>query len=324
MKGVWVTVIGVALFGVLGAPAAHAEKKKKSAAQAAPTSAQIAASMGELRWGMSQDELLKKFILKTRGKYEAVIAKTKNAVEEDRLRNEQAQEIEAINKGTVKFDGRTTGWDVSYLKGEFAHNTQESMLVVRDKNSQNFYFFIDGKLWKWYKAFDAEVFPADDFKAFEASVERRFGPGKAVQAELRPGAGKRQWLEWQDGQSRLRAIDETDFYGFYCLVFEHKPTSEKIAQLRGGATDNAGGPRRHALVESVTTPRDEHIDSAPDIADRISGRVRERAPSEPQPTPTPSARANQRSSAPAAANRGDRSSDATPAGDDDPLSGLGL
>src|SRR5687768_16446383 len=109
---------------------------------------------------MTRDELLKKVLVKTRGKYEVQIAKTKNPVEEDRLRTQLAQEIEAVNKGLVSFDGRTTGWDVSYLKGEFAHNTNETMQVVRDNNSQNFYFFIDGKLWKWYKAFDAEVFPA--------------------------------------------------------------------------------------------------------------------------------------------------------------------
>ena len=38
--------------------------------------------------------------------------------------------------------GSSSG-SVSFLKGEFTHGNGESMFVVRDKNSQNFYFFIN-------------------------------------------------------------------------------------------------------------------------------------------------------------------------------------
>ena len=76
---------------------------------------------------------------------------------------------------------------MSFLKGEFTHGNDEAMIVVRDGNSQNFYFFIGGKLWKWYKAFDASVFPAGNFGTFAQGVQRRFGPAKDVSAEIRAG-----------------------------------------------------------------------------------------------------------------------------------------
>lgn len=323
MNRVWVAVASMALASALSAPSASAQKKAKAPSKAAaPISAQIAASMGELRWGMSKDELMKKAVRKVKNKYDALIAKTKNAVAEDRLRTQLDQDVEAITKGYVEFDGRTTGWDVSYLRGEFAHNTGEGMLVVRDDNSHNFYFFIDGKFWKWYKAFDAEVFPADNFAAFQTAVERRFGTGKRVRSELKAGEGERQWIEWQDPQSRLRAIDETDFYGFYSLVFEQKTTTQQIAKLRGST--GTDGPKRHALVESVTSERDGHLDSAPDIADRISGHIRERAPAEPSATTSSSAKGKGSAATQPPAREAPSERSAGPKPDDDPLSGLGL
>src|SRR5689334_4438780 len=213
MKRVLVAIL-TAVFAVgLGATHADAQKKKGKAPakkqQAAPNTDKIAESMGDIHWGVSRDDLSKYFLDKVKEKYRPLLGKAKDPVEEDRLRQQATREADAIRKGAVDFDGRATGWDVSFLKGEFTQNNDESMLVVRDANSQNFYFFIGGKFWKWYKAFDASVFPAGNFDAFAGSVQRRFGPAKQAQGELRPGEGQLRWLEWQDKQSRLRAVDET-------------------------------------------------------------------------------------------------------------------
>jgi hypothetical protein len=157
-----------AAFHAVPVHAAPAKKKakKSAAADKVPESAEIAKAMEEIRWGMSKDELQKKLIDGVKEKYRPLVAKTKDSVEEDRLRNAATDEMKRIRDSFVEFKGSSTGWDVSFLKGEFTHGNDESMLVQRDKNSQNFYFFFNGKLWKWYKAFDAEVFRAGDFKGF--------------------------------------------------------------------------------------------------------------------------------------------------------------
>ena len=87
-------------------------------------------------------------------------------------------------KRRLVFRGTSTGWDVSFLRGEFTHGNDESMLVMRDENSQNFYFFFGGKLWKWYKAFDAEVFAAGDFanrpgQGLEERVSEKISDGES-------------------------------------------------------------------------------------------------------------------------------------------------
>lgn len=294
------------------APKAAAKKKgKKAAEEKVPTSAEISKSMTDLSWGMSKDELQKKLLEKVKEKYRPLVAKTKDPVEEDRLRNEATNEMKRIKDSFVEFRGTSTGWDVSFLRGEFTHGNDESMLVMRDNNSQNFYFFIDGKLWKWYKAFESNVFPAGNFNAFAGAVQRRFGPAKEAQGELAAGSGKRHWLEWQDDKTRLRAVDQSDFYGFYCLVFEEKTTVANLAKLRTHTREVA--TNKNALVEAVTAPPSRDPDQSSDIVDRITGKnrgTREEA---------------------AAAGKGKKGSEpaAPPAptgvrGDDDPLSGLGL
>jgi hypothetical protein len=300
----------------VGLLASGAEAKKKGRKTkkeaAAPTSEMIAKSMADVKWGMDKATVADVFVKKIKEKYKPLVAKTHDAVEEDRLRNELRAEIKAVHDGQVEFNGRTTGWDVSFLRGEFVQNNNESMLVVRDENSQNFYFFMGDKLWKWYKAFDSQVFPAGDFGQFAAAVQRRFGPAKDVTGALRPGEEERHWLEWQDKATRLRAIDQTSFYGFYCLVFEEKETANTLAKLRP-ETAAEQKSSRHAVVDSVTGERSDDDDS-PNIVDRITGKMRrvEQAPEEESPRGGKSGKPA-RSKAPAATGV---------SSDDDPLRGL--
>jgi hypothetical protein len=315
LSGMLVVLLAIAV----SASGAAADKKKKKAgkrAEAAPASAEIAKSLAEVRWGMSKDEVEKVFIEKIKLKYRPMIAKTKDAVEEDRLRQVAKQELSRIREGYVEFDGQSTGWDVSFLKGEFTQGNDESMIVVRDENSQNFYFFIGGKLWKWYKAFDASVFPANNFASFAGAVQRKFGSAKEAKGELRSGAGERQWLEWQDDKTRLRAVDETDFYGFYSLVFEAKDTLGNLAKLR--TKDDSKADKKHALVEAVTsdTTAAEDADDSANVVDRLTGKIRQRedAPEAAAPS-TGSGKSKSKS-------KNATASSAPIADEDDPLSGL--
>jgi hypothetical protein len=167
-------------------------------------------------------------------------------------------------------------------------------------------------LWKWYKAFDASVFPANNFATFAGAVQRRFGDAKETKGELRKGAGERQWLEWQDKETRLRAVDETDFYGFYSLVFESKDTLGNLAKLR--TADDGKGDSKHAVVESVTTDDGEVTSEDSNIVDRITGKIRHR-----EDAPAPEETASTKKSKKAKKLEAD-----TPvvADEDDPLSGL--
>jgi hypothetical protein len=263
-------------------PAAHAgpKKGKKAAAvepKEAPQSEEIGKAMGDLKWGTSRDELLQTAMNAVKEKYKPLIAKSTGAIEEDKLRAKQRDELARIRSSLVEFNGTKTGWDVSFLKGEFTHGNQESMFVVNDDTSQNYYFFIQGKLWKWYKAFNTAVFQGKNFDQFADAIQGRYGKAQQREGELVPGQGKQRWLEWQDEKTRARAIDNGQFYGFYCLVFDDESTLARLDELR--PNKGANKANTNAMVEAVTSGDDEG-DSNKDVVDRITGnmRVRQQAP----------------------------------------------
>ncbi len=249
----------------------------------APQSAAVSSAMGDLQWGATRADLITAMEAKIEERYRPKITKARDAIEEDRFRSDLTNEIRRTRDSQVCFTGRRTGWDVSFLRDEFTHNNQECMIVVNDETSQNFYFFIQNRLWKWYKAFNASVFAGRTFEEFAATLQapERFGTARENSGELVTGAGERRWLEWQDANTRLRAIDQTRFYGFYCLVFEEKQTVASLASLRRNVGQNRN--QGHAIVDQVTaTPTEEPgPDRNTNVIDRLTGKNRN-----PDPPPT--------------------------------------
>ncbi len=308
--------------GTLRLDSAHAAPKKKAKTVGdAPQSAEIAKAMGELRWGMPREALLEQFANQIKEKYKPLLAKSRGALEEDKLRARMRDELQKLHASVVDFNGKKTGWDVSFLKGEFTHHNSESLFVVKDDTSENYYFFIQNKLWKWYKAFKTEAFEGKSFDQFADAIQSRYGKSQKREGEATHGGGKQNWLEWQDKGTRLRAVDNKQFYGFYSLVFEDKNTLRKLPELRTAkAEEKRSG---NSLVDSVTGPEaSTGDDSNPDIVDRITGKIRHRqdapeeqpakkggpgkGPSSAPPPPPPEAAGGGVSS------------------EDDPLKGLGL
>ncbi|MEM1415971.1 MAG: hypothetical protein AAGH15_13780 [Myxococcota bacterium] len=257
------------------APPADAQRRRGRPARVeAPTSDAIAPALGDVEWGWSTSEFLEHFEAKIRDTYRPRIAKARDALQEDALRRQMRQEVRRMRESRYAFNGRTSGHDSGVLRDEFTHNHGESMIRVRTENADDFYFFIRDELWKWYRAFDARVFQGADFSAFKDALEGRFGAGLVRRGQLHEAAEEREWIEWQDPRTRLRAVDNTTFYGFYCLVFESRDTLGRLSQLRRNRPRGRGGS--HPLVDSVT--RDDAQEAGDghhaDIIDRITGNDR--------------------------------------------------
>lgn len=248
-----------------------------SSAQGSPTtpvSDAIAPELGEIRWGWSEAQLVEHFEAKIRARYRRPLQTARDALQEDTLRQRMAAELARVREDRFAFNGQTSGHDSGFLRDEFTHNNGESMRRVRGENTEDFYFFIRGRLWKWYRAFDARVFEGASFEQFRVALEGRFGPGAMRRGQLHEAAEEREWIEWRDAQTRLRAIDNTTFYGFYCLVFESRDTLRRLPQLRRNRPRARQGA--HPLVEQVT--RDDGRPTGPgrheNIIDRITGNDR--------------------------------------------------
>ena len=260
----------------------------------APDSAAIAPALDEagVHWGMNPHDTFEHFSASITEDFRPRIAKATGAIEEDRLRSERDEDIRRIRASYIRFRGQASGWDTSFLADEFTAGNNESMLVVREDatHSTSHYFFINDHLWKRYQAYDASAFGAGvTFDQFSAAIQRRFGTGVERSGSLVEGHPPTRWVEWQDATTRLRAVDQTHFYGFFCLVFEERATLSQLPTLRAHTiVREAGG---HALVDSILRDDTEGSsaggsggdDAHSDIADRLSGHTRHRtdAPTAP-------------------------------------------
>ena len=102
-----------------------------------------------------------------------------------------AEEARQIRDSHFEFDGTPSAYDSGYLKGEFTHRNGESLIRVRTKNTQDYFFFIKERLWKRYRAFDASVFEGATFAQFGGALQQRYGQGQAE--ERGPRAWKRAY-----------------------------------------------------------------------------------------------------------------------------------
>jgi hypothetical protein len=202
--------------------------------QASAEASKIATSLGDLRWGMSESEVITFVRRKVAEQYDPQIAKTHDTRKQTKLRDDLRAAQASVQKSLVRFSGSGSRWDSSPVAGEFTYGNSESMVVYEDGASQNYYFFINGNLWKWYKAFDTRAFGGNNFQKFTSSIEKKFGKGHAKSGSLSAGGEKTQWVEFLDRNSRLRAADNAK-RGVFALIFEEMATVRDLASLRGNS-----------------------------------------------------------------------------------------
>jgi hypothetical protein len=189
----------------------------------------IAHALGKLHWGMSKADLLKVLKAQIDAQFEQRIKVERDIMRQDAL-YQRAQELyRRLNDNYVEFDGTKTGWDVSPIAAEFSHRNGEAMLVVRNQDSRDLYFFMQGRLWKWYRELSAdapEAASADDgFSALTARFGRGERQKERVDASNVPYPGR----VWSDTSTRVTAMRRDRDA---CLIFEDRRLVERLSAMR--------------------------------------------------------------------------------------------
>jgi len=253
-------------FGLLLGAGVYADKG--SASNRAPSA--LEQSMGEIQWGWTPKQVYRHIKKNIEASYQEPISKTTDAIQEDRLRHRMAEEAQQIRDSYFEFDGTPSAYDSGYLKGEFTHKNGESLIRVRTKNTQDYFFFIKERLWKRYRAFDASVFQGATFAEFGGALQQRYGKAKKKRGALVADGEATQWYEWRESRVLARAVDNNEFYGFYCLILEDPQTVARLGQLRKNKPEQAEAS--DTLVDMVADESND--DQHADIADRITGEIR--------------------------------------------------
>jgi hypothetical protein len=275
----------VFVLGISGASDAAPNSSKKGAkarpakAEAAPPAAsaeEIDKLKGEFKWGMNVDEVASKVTERVQASYEERLQKTAtDPTKNDRVRKELRTALEKVKKNTVKFDGQKTGYDVSIIDQEFAHNDGESMLVAKEESSTRYFFFKDERLYKMFIAFDKEMLAGKSFEEFGALMQARFGKAKEVPVATKtpPPAGSKPKVDHYEWSSKsgdgLRLVDRSEFYDVYCLVVYDGAVNARVVEARKARNT---GEKKADLVDVVTSAQPTTRDSNDNVIDRITGK----------------------------------------------------
>ena len=261
--------LAIALCGALGfgTPSALAKGARKAAATKAAPKRHVAISgehkkaLAELyagfKFGMTKDEVLGILQKQIDQQYEDKIKSTTDIAQQDRYRRDKKAELGRVAGTYVAFDtDQKTGWDVSIIDGEFAHNTGEALMERWEnqggKNNRRFFFFFDGKLWKMFLSLDVSILPEDkrNFDTFRAAMESKYGPGDV-------DGGR---IEWHAGDFDARAIDRLKDYDALGLSIEDPRVRSQVEARR--AEHAPKGKETPAVIKAVIDP--DHKDH-PDV-----------------------------------------------------------
>jgi hypothetical protein len=118
------------------------------------------------------------------------------------------------------------------------------------------------------------------FNTWVESLEQAYGHGLRVPRSDAPD--RLETVIWQDANTRAHVIDNSTFFGAFCLVFEDKGTVSRLSELRHNApAKNQNAQATRPVIENPQVGNVEG-DSNTDIVDRITGKIR-RSSSAPGP-----------------------------------------
>jgi hypothetical protein len=212
--------------------------------------------MGPYKFGMTSKEVMQVLGKQIDEKYADRIKASQDVYLQDKLRRDKQGELDRIKKTFTSFKGEKTGWDVSIIDDQFAHNTGESMLIFWEneagsgKDQRRFFFFQDGKLYKMFIALNSGMLKGEQrtFAYFQSIMEKRYGAGKVVTAKDRSGVERQVSIDWRTPDYHVRAIDKLEFHGSFCLVIADPSVENRVDEMRAA---NRPPPKKNQVIDAV-------------------------------------------------------------------------
>lgn len=215
--------------------------------------AQVEATMADLQWGMRHREVFDQIEERIQERHRPALKAATGAIEQDRVLARAREDTARVKRDFVVFDGRVSGWDVSAIGPEFRRNTHEAMLVFEDERSKNHYFFMRGRLWKWYRQFHPDAFGGADFDTVGQALMRKFGPAQERIGERVDGGGPERWLEWSGKRTRVTVIDRGTHI---VLLLTDLRVHAQLATLRRNALPRRA-QRKHKVLDAILMSEEE-------------------------------------------------------------------
>ena len=162
--------------------------------------------------------------------YEKQLNDTTDLNVRDQIKAEIERNFQSIRDSLTEFKGQKTGYNVSVIADDFAHSTGESMIVVPHKNTHDYYFFVQGKLWK---VVTTHVMRGT-FSAFLVRLTQLYGAPATIEFSDPEFRQKPRKARWSSNQWLVETAMHP-VYGAVTLRWASREISEGIAKTRGSA-----------------------------------------------------------------------------------------
>ncbi len=231
-------------------------------------------SWNGLEFGVTRETVLAFLQERIRQRYEAEVRDTRDVAMQDRLKRAREAEIAGVGSDFVAFTGQRTGWDISVVRGEFAHGTGESMLHIQEGKDHYYFFFTKDVFYKMIRTGVDQP-----MAALVEALSRVYGPPAHIEyqdAEARSGVRR---ARWEQGLLGVSVEDRTRLYQCVLVRWVLRAADDAVhAEWEKARTT---GPGIDPIVhEAAETP------ASPDVVNPVD-EILGRTPSQEQPGPPP-------------------------------------
>lgn len=165
----------------------------------------------------------------TRKLFAQRISETPDAHLRDRLTAEIEVAVQAVRDSHIEFKGQKTGYNVSVVASDFAHRTEESMLVAAVGREHDYFFFMQGALWKLVTTRAAGL----GFPVFLVNLTQLYGAPATIQYKNPDEQSGPYLARWTNAEVVLEVQDRPD-YNTITLRWARRVVHDRADELRGG------------------------------------------------------------------------------------------
>ena len=211
-------------------------------------------------------------------KYVEMIKKEPDIYKQDQLRKDEGDEVQKVKDSYVKFDGIGPGakeWGTSIIQTEFAARNDESMMTLWEKDQASLPLLLARQA---LQAVHRLQLRAPGLRRQVVRRLRQAHPeplrrrGDEVLAdEDQAGHEARPPRVAGVGDFQLYAIDQSEFYGNFCLVLFNPTVAKQVDAAR--TEHNTKPAHGNALIDAVTQQPKTTGDSNENIVDQITGKT---------------------------------------------------
>jgi hypothetical protein len=180
---------------------------------------------GDYRWGMTTKDVFKLLSREIEKQYEEKQKQAgEDAMAQDSARTWRTEQLNDLKANHVRFKSANKHrWGVSLVQYEYADDSNEEMLWIKDSPSlRKFYFFKDDRLWKIFYAYSPDTWPGKGYPdVVEEKFKKWFGvsPKEQVKQDPKTAAPLVRYFEWKSSDGDVvRSFDMTSVHGVVGLT----------------------------------------------------------------------------------------------------------